>query len=122
MKVTQWNGYENMGVLVNENGTDLGVNVFQTLHHLPEQPPDVVWTGDQLPRVYQLPQSLVLTVLHLSHDSHMTHEYLGLHLTILLEIFGGKKFKSVFSATLFAYVYVYDYDLPHAPFSAHLYV
>ena len=66
------NGYENMGVQVNGNGTDLGVNVFQTLHHLPEQPPDVVWTGDQLPRVYQLPQSLVLTVLHLSHDSHMT--------------------------------------------------
>ena len=72
MKVTQWNGNENMGVLVNGNGTDLGVNVFQTLHHLPEQPPDVVWTGDQLPRVYQLPQSLVLTVFYLSHDSHMT--------------------------------------------------
>ena len=65
-------GNENMGVLVNGNGTDLGVNVFQTLHHLLEQPPDVVWNGDQLPGVYQLPQSLVLTVLHLSHDSHMT--------------------------------------------------
>ena len=70
------------------NGTDLGVDVFQTFHHLSEESPDVVWTGDQVPGVYQLSQRLVLTVLHLwSHDSHLTqvslsHDYWTSHITI----------------------------------------
>ena len=47
------------------NGTDLGMDVFQTLHYLSEQSPDTLWTEAQLPGVNQLTQSLVLTILHL---------------------------------------------------------
>ena len=49
----------------NGNGTDLGVDVFQTLHSLSEQSPDAIGSRVELSGVNQLSQCLLLTVLHL---------------------------------------------------------
>ena len=67
-----------MGLVWHGNGTDLGVDVFQALHCLSEQSPDRVGAGDQLSRVYQLTEGLVLTVLHLYSITH-THTHTHTH-------------------------------------------
>ena len=45
------------------------MNVLETLHNLPEQPPHFVIISMKLTGVYQLTQGLILTVLHLEEEN-----------------------------------------------------
>ena len=56
------------------NGTDLGVNVFESLNGLSEQPPHSVGAEVELSGVNQLTQRLVLTVLHLQSVMRMRED------------------------------------------------